>query len=141
MKATPPTTDQEWLAEIASAWRDAASAKWFGLLTAGRPIRKSEYCHLAPHVCLKFRGIKAGKIKRFRVVEGVLASMEATMTDGDGGQYIKKSPLLAFAFCYLAAHLMLDLLDEQTVECTMDMCVAHEDELMQLVKGCKLKTP
>ena len=138
---TLPTTDQEWLADIASAYQDAASAKCFGLVTVVRPIRKDEYCHLAPHVYLEFRGIKAGKIKRFQVVEGVLASMEATMTDGDGGQYIEKSPLLAFAFCYLAAHLMLDLLDEQTVECTMDMCVAHEDELMQLVKGCKLKTP
>ena len=130
-----PSTDREWLTEIAAAYRDAASAKWFGVLTKGSPIRESEYCHLAPHVCLKFRGIKASKVKRFRIVEGVLASMEATISNGDGGEYIQKSPVMAFAFCYLAAHFVLDLLDEQSVATTMDMCVTHEDELTNLLKS------
>jgi hypothetical protein len=42
------------------------------------------------------------------------------------------SPQLAFAFCYLAAHYGLDLVDEGTVDATMDFIVRNERRLAKL---------
>src|ERR1039457_4112515 len=107
MTAALPATDQEWLKDIALAYRDAATDR-LGLFSKGRPMQVGGYFHLAPLVCIKLRRITATAAKRDRVVEGVLASYVATTSRTEGGEHLKKSPLLAFAFCYLAAHFVLD---------------------------------
>ena len=127
-----PTTNQGWLRDIAWAYRDAAEAKWFGVLAKGGPIRVDEYFHMAPLVCIKFRGIKADEARRKKIIEGALSSYVATTSRGEGGDYIEGSPLLAFTFCYLAAHFVVDLMDEAAVGRVMDFCLAHEDELAGL---------
>ena len=52
-----PRTPAEWLKEIRLAIADARKAKPFGILT-GHRITDADLFHLAPHVCLKFRGRK-----------------------------------------------------------------------------------
>jgi hypothetical protein len=41
---------------------------------------------------------------------------------------LEHRPLLAFALCYVTAHLALDLLDEQEAEAILDYCEKHLDE-------------
>lgn len=38
-------------------------------------------------------------------------------------------PILAFALCYVAAHLALDLLDESQAEAILSYCEEHLDDL------------
>jgi len=37
-------------------------------------------------------------------------------------------PLLAFAVCYVTAHLALDLIDEQDAEAILNFCEDHLDK-------------
>ncbi len=50
-----PQNPVEWLEEIRDAMVDACDTKPFGILT-GHPITDADLFHLAPLVCLKFRG-------------------------------------------------------------------------------------
>jgi hypothetical protein len=56
MKQDQPTTPDEWLVEIRLAIADARKTKPFGLLT-GQLITNANLFHLAPLVCMKFRGL------------------------------------------------------------------------------------
>ena len=38
---------------------------------------------------------------------------------------LKTKPMLAFALCYVAAHLTLDLLSEQDAEAILNYCEEH----------------
>jgi hypothetical protein len=38
---------------------------------------------------------------------------------------LSQKPLLAFALCYVAAHLVLDLIDEQQAEAILNDCEEH----------------
>jgi hypothetical protein len=91
--------------------------------------------HLAPHIFFKFRRIQASRRRRAEIVEAALASYVVTMDEGAGQSQLRESPVLGFAFCYLAAHCVTDLLDEATVERLMDVCVARRDHLSRLVAG------
>ena len=44
------------------------------------------------------------------------------------------TPLVAFAFCYLAAHFGLGLMTEERVGVIMDYVVAHEKPLARLIQ-------
>ena len=67
-----PSAPSEWLREIAAAYRDAEEAIPFGPV-AGVVITKKELFHIAPAVCLKFRGLDQKKnIKK--VTEAALSS-------------------------------------------------------------------
>jgi hypothetical protein len=50
-----PRSLQAWLEEIVEAIADAAGTKPFGQII-GTPITDADLFHLAPLVCLKFRG-------------------------------------------------------------------------------------
>jgi len=64
MKKNPfPQTPVEWLHEIALAYNDASESIPFGLLTQGRPLKDGELFQLAPHICIKYRGIKSTEKK------------------------------------------------------------------------------
>lgn len=122
-----PTTPTAWLAEIRLAIADASEAKPFGILT-GYPITDADLFHLAPLVCLKFRGRKTKGPEAQQVIETALANYVAN-SDPDGiGHGLKSRPMLAFAVCYVAAHLALDMLNEQEAEAILHYCEEHLEE-------------
>jgi hypothetical protein len=122
-----PRSLQAWLEEIVEAISDAADAKPFGRII-GEPITDAELFHLAPLVCLKFRGREPQGPEAERVTETALANYVAN-SDPEGIDHgLKQKPMLAFAVCYVAAHLALDLLDEQDAEGILNYCEDHLSE-------------
>ncbi len=54
---------------------------------------------------------------------------DRTHSDPDGIDHgLEAKPMLAFALCYVAAHLALDLLDEQEAETILNYCEKYVDE-------------
>ena len=127
MKHPLPKTPDEWFDEINRAIADAKEAKPFGLLE-GRRITDSNLFHLAPLVCLKFRGLDfRDEVLRRKVTEGALANYVAN-TDPEGIDHgLEARPLLAFAMCYVAAHYVLDLIDDREAESVLDYCDENFD--------------
>jgi hypothetical protein len=119
-RALPQTPDQ-WLKEILLAWKDATETKPFARLT-GTQLTDAKLFHLAPLVCLKFRGRKLAGAEADRVTKGALANYVVNTEKG-----LESKPQLAFAVCYVAAHLVLDLVDEQTAGEVLDYCEEHFD--------------
>src|SRR3954447_1026140 len=74
MKRPLPRTPAQWLEEIRSAIADACDAKPFGR-TVGEPITDANLFHLAPLVCLKFRGRKLTGREANRVTKVALANL------------------------------------------------------------------
>src|SRR5437870_8816455 len=68
-----PRTPGQWLKEILLAWKDARETKPFARLT-GTNLTDSDLFHLAPLVCLKFRGRKQTGAEADRVTKGALAN-------------------------------------------------------------------
>ena len=127
MKRVQPTTPDDWLDEIKVAIADASKTKPFGLLT-GQRITNANLFHLAPLVCMKFRGLDyRDEELRTRVTEGALANYVAN-SDPDGIDHgLEQRPLLAFAMCYIAAHYVLDLIDEEQATAALDYCDENMD--------------
>jgi hypothetical protein len=124
MKHPLPKTPAQWLKEIKLAIADASEAKPFGALL-GEPITDAQLFHLAPLVCLKFRGRKQEGPKAKRVREVALANYVVN-TDPEGVDHgLEQRPMMAFALCYVAAHLALDLVDEQKAEAILEYCEEH----------------
>ncbi len=122
MKQSLPITHDGWLEEIRLAIADAKKTKPFGLLT-GQRITDADLFHLAPLVCMKFRGFDhRDEPLRHKVTEGALANYVAN-SDPDGIDHgLGARPLLAFAVCYIAAHYVLDLIDDRQAEAVLDYC-------------------
>ena len=124
MKHPLPKTPAEWLHEIVLAMADAREATPFGKLI-GQKITEANLYHLAPHVCLKFRGRKATGKEAERVVKTALANYIAN-SDPEGIDHdLEHRPFMAFALCYVASHLCLDLIDEQKAEEILIYCEEH----------------
>jgi hypothetical protein len=117
-----PRTPEQWFREILLAMKDAREAKPFARLT-GAKLTDAELFHLAPLVCLKFRGRKLAGPEADRVTKGALANYIVNTEKG-----LESNPQLAFALCYVAAHLILDLVDEQTAAAIMGYCEEHLPE-------------
>src|ERR1700694_1810468 len=111
-RALPQTPDQ-WLKEILLALKVARETKPFARLT-GTTLTDADLFHLAPLVCLKFRGRKLAGAEADRVTKGALANYVVNTGPDAAVQGLESKPQLAFALCYVAAHLVLDLVDEQT---------------------------
>lgn len=126
MKRDQPSTPDEWLDEIRLAIADAAGEP-FGRLTA-EPERAANLFHLAPLVCLKFRGRNYRNEKlRKKVTEGALASYVAN-SDPDGIDHgLEQRTLMAFAMCYIAAHYVLDLIDGEQATAALEHCDEEMD--------------
>jgi hypothetical protein len=121
-----PRTAAQWLTEIEAAIQDAREAKSFAVLT-GTTLTDADLYHLAPLVCLKFRGRKLTGPKARRVTETALANYVVN-TDPEGSvRGLTLKPMLAFALCYVTAHLALDLLSEKRAEKIMWYCEEHLD--------------
>jgi hypothetical protein len=119
-----PKTPDQWLKEVLLALKDAKQAKPFAWLTGAR-LNDADLFHLAPLVCLKFRGRKLAGEEADRVTKGALANYVVNTGEDAAVQGLETKPQLAFALCYVAAHLVLDLLDEQTAAEIMDYCEEH----------------
>ena len=130
-----PASLEAWLVEIAAAYQDAREAIPFGP-AAGEPFGEAELFHLAPAVALKLRGLPRSARKLARATEAALASYIATR---DGNPEVFESPHLSFAFCYLASHHGLGLLDEAQTEEVMDYVERKRRSLARLVTRGLLK--
>lgn len=127
-KRPMPATPEAWLDEIAAAYKDAAEAIPFGPLV-GRKITPDDLFHMAPLICMKFRGLGSGRKLRKKATEGALSSYVATQ---ERSPDVFCSPQIAFAFVYPAAHFALDLLEEEDVAAIMDYVEAHRTELARI---------
>src|ERR1700732_2541630 len=116
MERPLPKTPDQWLKEILLALKDARETKPFARLT-GTKLTDADLFHLAPLVCLKFRGRKLTGKDAARVTEGAVANYGVNAEKG-----LKASPNLAFALCYVAAHLVLGVVDEPTAGAIMGYC-------------------
>jgi len=77
-------------------------------------ITDANLFHFAPLVCLKFRGLDSRDEKlRKKVTEGALVNYVANSSPDGVDHGLKHRPLLGFAVCYITAHFVLDLIDEQ----------------------------
>ena len=124
MKRPLPRTPAQWLKEIKLAIADAADAEPFGR-AIGELITDANLFHLAPLVCLKFRGRKLKGQEADRVIKVALANYVAN-SDPDGVDHaLEQRPLMAFTLCYVAAHLALDLVDEQEAKAILTYCEDH----------------
>lgn len=100
-----PENDNSWLEEVARAYRDASETLLFD-----PSIGHGRLFHMAPGVCLKFRGIRRTKSALKKATDAALTSYVATQDQDEGALLV---PQMAFAFCYVASHFGLGLLDER----------------------------
>jgi len=124
-----PKSSRGWLKEIAEAYLDARGVRAYGPII-GLDVRDDDLFHLAPSLCLKFRGLKLAGPKLKKATEAALMSYVATK---DQEPEVLSQPHLAFAFCYLAAHFGLDMVEGSKLEKLMDYVVAHERDLAALI--------
>ncbi len=131
MKKRVPASSGEWLVEIAEAYKDAEEAIPFGP-AAGVDITESELFHVAPSVCIKFRGLRQSKKNIKKATEAALSSYVATEELSDG---ITKSPYLSFAFCYIASHYGLNLIQEKEANEVTQYIEEHQSQLEELISN------
>jgi hypothetical protein len=125
-----PLRVSDWFDEIKLAIADAREAEPFGKVI-GQPVTDANLFHLAPLVCLKFRGRKLVGLEANRVTKTALANYVVN-SDPEGVDHgLESKPLLAFAVCYVTAHLALDLVDEKRAEAILNYCEEHLDEDIQ----------
>lgn len=124
-----PRTLDEWLDEIEDAWEDAAESIPFGSLI-GTPFGDRELFHLAPHVFMKFRGLDAKDEKLQRtVVEGALMNYVAnTSEDASAAGALHSEPRLAFALCYVTAHLVIEMIDQDQAAAILDRVAEYLED-------------
>ena len=103
-----PDTPEDWLQEIISAYADAKETIPFSSIT-GADMTEDDLYHLAPAVCLKFRGIKNNKKVLKQATEAALSSYVVT---SDVNQEMQEDSMLAFGFCYLCSHFGLGIINE-----------------------------
>ena len=134
MKTEPktiPSAPAEWLQEIAAAYIDAEEAIPYGPM-AGVTITEKELFHLAPRVCLKFRGMGQTKKNVKKATDAALSSYVATK---DTAPESMADPQMAFAFCYIASHFGMGLVrDEQATE-ILEYVEKHVEELRGLISN------
>jgi hypothetical protein len=117
----------DWFDEIRLAIADAGGSAPVRNQTNQRATNVNLF-HLAPLVCLKFRDRKLVGKEANRVTETALANYVVN-SDPDGVDHgLESKPLLAFAVCYVTAHLALDLIDEKRAEAILNYCEEHLEE-------------
>lgn len=121
-----PASLSAWFEEILLAVADAAEAKSFGMMV-GEEITDNDLFHLAPLVCLKFRGRKTTGKEAKRVTEIALANYVLHSSPKGVDRRLWQNPMLAFAVCYVASHLALDLVDEDQADAILNYCQERFD--------------
>ena len=123
-----PQNKQAWLEEIAKAYIDAYKAIPFGIFV-DHEINPENLFHLAPSVCLKFRGIQNTKKNLKKATDAALASHLATeqiVSD------LFDIPQMAFAFAYVTSHYGLGLIDQATSTELLDYIENNLEALLDL---------
>ena len=123
-----PKTSEAWLEEIAKAYLEALETMQLDALT-GNKIEEREFFRLAPSLCLKFRGIKTTEDNLKKATDAALSSFVATKDSVDN---LFEIPQMAFAFCYLASHFGLDLVDKNTLSEAMGYIESKLDYLIKI---------
>lgn len=121
-----PVSPQSWLKEIAKAYLDAIEILPFGKLTGQRIDRKNLY-QLGPAICIKFRGVRNSKDNLKKATDAALYSFVAS--EKLVGKLFDTAQV-SFAFCYLASHYGLGILDEKTLDKNFDYIEKHVDDLV-----------
>lgn len=125
-KDTIPDSPQAWLKEIARAYLDASETLLVGKLT-GTKITKEDLYQLSPTICLKFRGIEKSEENLKKATDAALSSYVATKENiGD----LFDIPQMSFAFCYLASHFGLGLIDGTTLSEIMEFVEFRLNDLI-----------
>jgi len=96
----------------------------------GEKMKQEDLFHLAPAVTIKFRGIQLSKKLLEKVTEGALASYIA---NEETHKESIASPMISFAFCYLASHYVLGLVNEEKVEALMDAIESDPGKLQDMI--------
>ena len=126
MKRDLPTTPSGWLEEIKLAIADAAGEPFDRLIRD--PEKAVNLFHLSPMVCLKFRGLDyRDEDLRKKVTEGALATYVANSSPDGIDHGLESRSLLAFAVCYVTAHYVLDLIDDEQAAAALDYCDENLD--------------
>ena len=95
---------------------------------AGTEVTAANLFHLAPVVCLKFRGRKLKGREAERVTKVALANYVVN-SDPEGINHgLEQCPAMAFTLCYVATHLALYLLNEEQAEAILIYCEDHLEE-------------
>lgn len=125
-----PQSMQEWMNEIINAYTDAAETIPFGP-AAGVEITDRGLFHLAPIVCIKFRGIERTTKKLKTVTEAALSTYVANeQVHGDTLEH----SIMAFALCYVVSHYALGLIDEKSSEDILRFIEQHLDEIEKSIE-------
>ncbi len=122
-----PESPQAWLEEIANAYADAQETERL----LGGNIKPEDLYHLAPVVCLKFRGLGRSAALQKQATDAALTSYVANK---DKLPDVFAVPQLAFAFAYLTSHFGLDLLYAEAVNRLMEYVEEHQQALLELTK-------
>ena len=122
---------EDWLDEIAGAYIDAKESVPFGALV-GQEITEMDLFHLAPAVCLKFRGLPQSKKTLKKATEAALASYVANEETMAGAL---SKPQLAFGLCYVASHLALGFLTEGEASRVLEFVENQGERLEQLIEA------
>lgn len=130
MRKAIPETPEQWLQEVAAAYRDAKEAIPFGPVS-GVEITEQELFQLAPVVCLKFRGIKRTRKLQKRVTEAALSSY---VVNEESRSRAMENPIMAFALCYLASHYGLDLIDDAASEEALQYIECHLEGIRKQIQ-------
>ncbi|MFC1833641.1 hypothetical protein ACFL2Q_02760 [Thermodesulfobacteriota bacterium] len=126
VKNPVPTTPEEWFDEITEAYGDAREAIPYGRFV-DQVITEKDLHHMAPAVCLNFRGLGKSDELLTQATDAALTSYVATRDlVGD----VLDIPQMAFAFCYLASHFGLDLLNQEVVQEVMDHVESQKETLI-----------
>ena len=127
-----PATLEGWLIEIATAYADAAEAIPFSAYVADQRMGEEDLFHLAPSVCLKFRGLRRTRAILKNATEVALSSYVASKeTMGDE----RSDPHLSFAFCYVASHFGLELITENEASRVLDFIETNREQLNNLIES------
>jgi len=92
----------------------------------GFPITEGMLFPLAPHVCIKLRGLEPSARKRKQIARDAIASWVINSDpSSEQGEILEESPEMAFALCYLATHVVLDLIEPEDADRILRYCERH----------------
>lgn len=121
-----PRTVNAWLKEIVRAYCDALETVPIADIVSHK-IEEKDLYHLAPAISIKFRGIKRTKKLLDKITGGALSSYIA---NEEAHRELLLSPIIGFAFCYLASHYALGLLSDDKIQAVM-MAIESDPGMLQ----------
>ncbi|MGE3803952.1 MAG: hypothetical protein AB7K24_04670 [Gemmataceae bacterium] len=123
-KKTLPKTLPQWLKEIHEALREAKEPTKLETPWA----TKSDIFQMAPYIVFNFRGVRLDENQEEQTVRRAFANCVLAEAPKNGIKHGKTKPNLAFAFCYVSTHLVLELVDKDDADRIMGYCEKHIDK-------------